>query len=109
MKIVEYVKENWDKLPKSSFNSDECVIVHEIHNDNGGWGHHSYEGVGVGQSGDVYWCYSSGCSCQGSCHADNSCIKDFKTFLVDKAAFPIGDLNPEEVKFDQLAVSFSDY
>jgi hypothetical protein len=102
--ISEYVKANWGNLPKSTFNDDEVVIVRCDHDSNEGWGNHSYAGVGVDKDGKTMWCYSSGCSCSGSCGVEH---KD--EFKVLEADFDISELNPMEVMFDSLQVSFADY
>lgn len=82
--INQYIKRNWNKLPKSQFNSDEVVIFQCVQHEDYGYGHHSYEGYGVNRNGDIVWCYSSGCSCNGSCGIDHKCIeKTIKSFVVD--------------------------
>lgn len=92
MNIKNYVKKHWDELPKSNFNDEKMVIIKEIRNDNEGWGHHNYEGYGIDEKGDLYWCYSSGCSCNGSCGTDHKLSG--KTFNVD---WPdeFADLDPQ--------------
>ncbi len=106
MKIVNYIKKNWEKLPKSRFNGDEVVIFHCNDDSNGGWGNHSYNGYGVDRTGNVVWCYSSGCSCSGSCGVDH--VKDFKTLIIkDNESFE--SIIPKNVNFESLEVSFSDY
>lgn len=35
MDITEYIKENWLRLPKSSFNNEEIVIVETVSDENG--------------------------------------------------------------------------
>ena len=65
MKIETYVKKNWTTLPKSKFDEKELVIVREMNNDEQGWGHHSYQGIGVDENGNVFEAQSGGCSCSG--------------------------------------------
>ena len=47
MNIVDYIVQNWNTLPKSKFDDVAVVIFNEIKNENLGYGHHDYEGVGV--------------------------------------------------------------
>jgi len=103
--IVEYVIANYDDLPKSSFDNEECVIVKQLENDDFGYGHHCYEGIGVNSEGKILWCYSSGCSRSGSCGMDHTTTE--KAFEVD--SFDLSQINPEEVNFEKLSVSFSSY
>lgn len=103
--ISTYIVKNWSTLPKSSFNDFNVVIFKEIQNEDHGYGHHVYEGYGVDEKGDVYWCYSSGCSCHGSCEA--SIVKDLKVFLVDGGINL--DIDPSTVDFNSLAVKYDDY
>jgi hypothetical protein len=59
----------------------------------------------VNESGQLLWCYSSGCSCNGSVSVEDRTV-DFKVFVVDGI-----DLNvePESVNFSSLEVSYEDY
>ena len=110
MNILEYVKENYKNLPKSTFNGDECVIIKEITNENEGWGHHSYEGIGIDVNGNLCWCYSSGCSCNGSCGMDHT--QDIKFFNFDTSkedVFEINTIDYNSVNFNNIQVEFSDY
>lgn len=104
MKIETYVKKNWDTLPKSHFNDDEVVIVQEFSNRHEGYGHHSYSGVGIDKTGEVYYCYSSGCSCSGSCGMDHA-----KTAKVLPATFDLSALKAADIDFKSIEVGFSDY
>jgi len=69
MKTTNYIKKHWNELPKSVFNdgteTKELVIVRQIANWDHGYGHHSYEGIGVDCEGKVFAAYSGGCSCNG--------------------------------------------
>lgn len=106
MQIADYILSNWSQLPKSRFNSDEVVIFHCETDNNEGWGHHYYSGFGVDSNGKIVMCYSSGCSCSGTCGSDH--VPDFKTLtLKDNTLFE--QINPEHVDFNSLQVSFSDY
>jgi hypothetical protein len=106
MKIIDYIVSNWNDLPKSQFNKDEVVIFSCTDDSNEGWGHHYYNGYGVDVEGKLVMCYSSGCSCNGSCGADH--VTDFKTLTIkDNTLFE--DINPERINFDELSVNFSDY
>jgi hypothetical protein len=105
MNIVDYVKENYDLLPKSTFNDEDCVIVKRIRDDDEGWGHHSYEGIGIGRGGQVYWCFSSGCSCNGSCGMDH--VQTTKKFEVE--GWSLEEIDHKDVNFNDLEVSFDDY
>lgn len=105
MNIVEYVKSNWNALPKSAFNDFEVVIVRENYNDSLGYGHHGYSGVGIDQDGSVFWCFSSGCSCSGSCGVEH--IETRKTLELDMSE--VDQIDPENVDFKALEVSFADY
>jgi hypothetical protein len=103
--ISKYVIENWDTLPKSYFNEDEVVIIVEYNNSEEGYGHHSYSGAGIDKEGRYYYCFSSGCSCNGSCGIDHK--ETLK--VLEISGEDISSLNPEDINFDYLQVSFSDY
>jgi hypothetical protein len=105
MDIIKYVVENYNTLPKSSFDDEECVIVKEICNEEYGYGHHNYEGIGVNLEGKIFWCYSSGCSCDGSCGMDHTNTE--KVFEFD--SFDLSKIDPLEVDFDSIQVEFSSY
>lgn len=105
--ITEYVRVNWKDLPKSKFDDDEIVIVREVVNDDWGYGHHNYQGVGVGPDGNVFWCYSSGCSCSGNCGMDHN--PDTKVLEVNERDFNIEGLDPENVDFAKLQVVYENY
>ena len=105
MTIIEYVVENYSSLPKSSFDGEDCVIVKEICNEDHGYGHHNYEGIGIDFCGNILWCYSSGCSCNGSCGMEHKLTE--KVFVVE--GFDLSKIDPLEVKFYQLQVEFSSY
>jgi len=81
LNISEYVRVNWNDMVKSSFNSEELVIIKEICNDDQGYGNHAYEGYGVDKEGNLVWAYSSGCSCRGTCGTEHK--YQAKTFLID--------------------------
>lgn len=81
LNISEYVRFHWDTMVKSSFNSDELVMIKEICNDDQGYGNHAYEGYGVDKEGNLVWAYSSGCSCRGTCGTEHK--YQAKTFLID--------------------------
>jgi len=81
LNISEFVRVNWDTMVKSSFNSEELVIIKEICNDDQGYGNHAYEGYGVDKEGNLVWAYSSGCSCRGTCGTEHK--YQAKTFLID--------------------------
>jgi len=105
MNIVNYIVNNWDNLPKSKFDDVTVVIFKELQNWDGGWGHHTYEGYGVDKDGNVTWCYSSGCSCDGGPSTETK--KDLKTFTVNSGI----DLNvdPSTINFNSLEVVFNTY
>lgn len=105
MKINTYIKKNWDKLPKSNFDDLECVIFHCVQDEDYGYGHHNYEGYGADKNGDVFWCYSSGCSCNGSCDTEHK--KDLKLFKVGN--LELKDFNYKNIDFNSLEVSFNSY
>jgi hypothetical protein len=107
--IVEYVRDNYDALPKSNFNDQELVVVLEIRNDDEGWGNHSYSGVGVDRDGKIWYCFSSGCSCNGSCGIEGPHGHDLelKKFEVDGQAFDLTDIDADRLQ--HIQVSFSDY
>jgi hypothetical protein len=102
-KLVAYILAKWDKLPKSSFNDDECVIFDCAQNDDYGYGNHSYEGYGVDSKGNIVVCSSSGCSCDGSC-----CMEPY-TVTVESTKLEFNNYDPETIDFGSLEVSFSDY
>ena len=105
--IQEYVKNNYSSLPKSSFDGQPCVIVKQITNDDYGYGHHIYEGIGVTEDGKIIWAYSSGCSCEGS--VSTTPHSDEKTVKVLGADFDLSALDPAEVDFEELCVTMSSY
>jgi hypothetical protein len=105
MNIIDYVVQNYSALPKSTFDGAECVIVKEIHNDDYGYGHHSYEGVGVNAAGAVVWCYSSGCSCDGSCGVEHKNTE--KSFVVE--GIDLSNIDLDLINLDHLQVEFSSY
>lgn len=84
MKLQTYVQNNWEKLPKSSFDGDEMVIVEVKEDEDYGWGHHSYEAFGIDKEGKSYWVFSSGCSCNGSVNTEHSDDKTLKVFELEK-------------------------
>ena len=106
MNIQEYVIQNWGTLPKSTFNGDEVVIIKCIRDDDYGYGHHSYEGYGIDKDGHLIWCYSSGCSCDGSCGGDHQL--DAKTFETSWSE-DFTSIDPLKLDFDALQVDFKDY
>ena len=106
MNIQEYVASNWSTLPKSTFDDAEVVIIKEIRNEDWGWGHHSYEGYGIDVRGNLIWCYSSGCSCNGSCGADHTLdAKAFETSWSDDFT----KIDPYSLNFEALSVTFRNY
>jgi len=105
MKINTYIKKNWAKLPKSTFNNEEIVIFFCVTNEDEGWGHHNYNGYGVNKEGEIYWCYSSGCSCDGSCEIEHK--KDLKQLKVE--GLDISSFDHSTIDFESLRVDFSDY
>lgn len=104
MKINSYVKKNWETLPKSKFDDLEVVIVKEIRNSEEGWGHHSYEGLGVTKDGKFLWLFSSGCSCSGGPSSEDASMK---SLVIDGS--DMQDLKWDAIDFDKLQVSFSTY
>ena len=108
MNIQEYVKMNYDKLPKSYFDGFEVVVIKEILNENYGWGHHSYQGLAVDASGYLWWCYSSGCSCSGGPWYEST-AKDIKVLQVENGFdIPESD-NFANFNFNDIQVVFNYY
>jgi len=101
--IQEYVKQNWESLPKSTFDDIQVVIVKEVRNSEEGWGHHYYEGYGIDEGGGFRWLFSSGCSCNGG-PSENDTIKDFMIGGED-----MKELNSDDIDFKALEVHFSTY
>ena len=104
MKIVQYVVDNWDSLPKSKFDELEVVVVQQTTNEDYGWGHHSYQGFGITKDGNCMWLYSSGCSCNGGPSSDDA---DMKALVVSNPE--ITELDPEKIDFESLQVEFTSY
>jgi hypothetical protein len=104
MKIETYIKKNYSKLPKSSFNEIEVVIVQIIKDEDEGWGNHSFEAIGINEKGQILWCYSSGCSYTGDCNAEIK--KDIKTFYAD---FDLSKLDYKKIDFKDLERHFENY
>jgi hypothetical protein len=105
MNIIDYDVANYSALPKSTFDGAECVIVKEIHNEDHGYGHHNYEGIGVNAAGAVVWCYSSGCSCNGDCGVEHENTE--KSFVVN--GIDLSTIDPADLNFDHLQVQFASY
>jgi len=104
MKINEYIKENWETLPKSKFDDLELVMFEEISRYEEGWGHHGYQGLGVNKEGKFIWAYSSGCSCNGGPRSEDATIK---TLTIDGR--DITNVAPESVDFEKLKVEYNTY
>jgi len=104
MNLQEYIITNWATLSKSNFNDDEVVIFKCDEDYDGGWGHHTYAGWGVDQHGNTVYCYSSGCSCNGSAYVES--IKDVKVLIADK---DISEVESADINFESLVVNFYDY
>ena len=105
MKLETYVKRHWDSLPKSTFDGVEVVIVQGSK----GWEDHSYEGWGVNEAGEVVWCYSSGCSCQGNCGVDHLHEREAKALLADKSFAARRKKDWDAVDWASMAVEFNSY
>jgi hypothetical protein len=103
-KIVAYILANWDTLPKSTFGGEECVIFDCAHNEDYGYGNHSYEGYGVDRQGNIVCGSSSGCSCNGSC-----CLEPYTVSLDNENSLKFDNYNPETIDFGSLQVDFSEY
>jgi len=80
MNITTYVKRHYDKLPKSSFNDQELVVVMELQNEDYGYGNQP--------------------------HGHNNTLKKFE---VDGQAFDLTSIKGSELNFDAIQVEFSDY
>lgn len=63
--LSDWVVDNWVKLEKSTFEDLECVVVFVRCDENEGWGHHQFSGIGITKEGLYCECMSSGCSCTG--------------------------------------------
>jgi hypothetical protein len=105
MLIQNYVKKNFEKLPKSTFNGEELVTVLILKNEDWGYGHHMFEGVAIDKDGKVFWCYSSGCSCDGSCSTEHKA--DLKKFETE--GFDLSKIDGKNLNFVGLRVDFQDY
>lgn len=102
--IALYIFQNWDALPKSSFNDEECVIFDIANEDDAGWGNHSFEGYGVTKDGTIVVATSSGCSCEGSC-----CMEPYTVKMEKEKNLEFNNYNPDEINFSSLQRNFSDY
>lgn len=107
MTLQEYIVKNYNNLPKSTFNDDFCVIFQENRNEDEGWGHHTYEGYGVTADGKLVWCFSSGCSCNGSCEMEHKV--SYKLLEVPLAFASAAEEDFKEIDFEKLRVDFKDY
>lgn len=105
MKLETYVKRYWSALPKSTFDGVEVVIVQG----NEGLEDHSYEGWGVNEVGEVVWCYSSGCSCEGNCGVDHPHEREAKALLADKSFASRRKKDWDAVDWASMAVEFNSY
>lgn len=104
--ISQHVIDNWSTLPKSTFDDCKVVIIKCIRDDSGDYGHHSYEGYGIDKEGNLIWCYSSGCSCDGSCGGDHTLdAKAFETSWSEDFT----SINPDGFNFGALQVDFKSY
>lgn len=107
MTLQEYIVKNYNNLPKSTFNDDSCVIFQVIEDRDEGWGHHSYEGYGMTFDGTLVWCFSSGCSCNGSCGMEHKV--SYKLLEVPLAFVSAAEKDFKEIDFEKLQVDFKDY
>jgi hypothetical protein len=80
-------------------------MVMEINHSDEGYGNHSYGGIGVDKDGNVRWCYSSGCSCNGSCGTEHK--EEYKNFIVE--GYDLSKVDWKAVEFQKLQVDFADY
>lgn len=103
MLIHNYIKKNWETLPKSKFGEEEIVIFLEECCSEEGWGHHSYEGYGVDKTGKYRWMFSSGCSCSGGPYEQT-----IKGFVLDDGK-DFRKIKPSDVDFQKLQVEYSEY
>ena len=94
MNVIDYIVQNYDSLPESTFDGVPCVIFYCKTDDEMGYGHHIYEAYGVNRGGEVLWCYSSGCSCNGTCGTNHeSSTKVFTTTNFNADSFDTASVN----------------
>lgn len=87
-KIIQYVKDNYETLPKTNINNEEIGI--EIFNINKDikYYEHNYEGVIVNKNGNVYFVFSSGDSYTGSAYVEEDVT--FKVYTISNNTYPEG-------------------
>jgi hypothetical protein len=106
MKAETYIQRNWDKLPKSTFDGEEVVMVEWVAESDGGYGHHNFEGWGVNKEGKTVWCYSSGCSCNGEAGIDHDHTTSEKMF---EAYHQFKEADWDKFDWSGLTVSYDSY
>lgn len=105
MNIQTYIKKNWNSLPKSSFNGIQVVIFETVEHYDGDYGHHSYEGYGANEAGELVVAVSSGCSCDGSCYVSSA----GSAYVSKDVDLDFENFTPEMVDFSSQQVYFEDY
>jgi len=88
-KIVDYIKKNYNRLPKSKLD-DEEVVIFTTGDFSGeyGYGSSDLEGYGVDKNGKLVWVYASGCSCNCGTGMEE---KSIKTFGIEKIPDDVSD------------------
>lgn len=100
---IQFAKDNWATLPKSTEDNGEFVIIAE--NDSGS-GYEEYkECLGVRENGTLIWVYLSGCSCRGSCETSSEITS--KTFRIDTV--PTAGEFYKEYKCDATRENYASY
>ena len=76
--IIEYVKQNYDTLPESNFDTEgKCIIIFVNEYFDEAYEHY-FEGLGVTKEGKLKWFFSSGCSCSGGSRSEDATLKSFE-------------------------------
>ena len=78
-KICNWIKDNYDSLPKSNINGKELVIFST--GDFGGeygYGSSDLESWGVDNEGKLFWAFASGCSCYCNTSIEEKTMKVFE-------------------------------
>ena len=79
IKLIKWVKKNYDSLPKSIIEGKELVIF--ATGDFGeeyGYGSSDLKAWGVDKEGKLFWAYASGCSCCCAAGTDEKTVKIFE-------------------------------
>ncbi len=76
-KALEFIKDNWEKLPKRTLEGVEAVWF--VSDDIAGSYEVDEEHIGMKKDGNLVWAYASGCSCWSGDY-ETKPVDDIKVF-----------------------------